>query len=228
MRKPARLERAGALTPRDRMWAVIRTFGMGNEFSVAEIVVLSGQDTGTVMPYLTGLCAGGYVAPEQHPKERPIFAPRRECRRFMLILDIGVEAPRVTRDGKPVTQGTGREQMWTVVRKFKGGFDWRDIVLACPVNPTGAEAKYYLKYLALAGYLRIAVRGRATGRSAGGSGGTGAATQYEFIRARDTGPRAPIVSRDRSVMDANTGKIMFNGGNNDDEQRGHEQGAGAQ
>ena len=45
MRRTARLERAGALTPRDRMWAAMRGFGArgrpgARPFSVAEIMVL--------------------------------------------------------------------------------------------------------------------------------------------------------------------------------------------
>ena len=57
MRRPATLERAGALTPRDRIWAAIRAFGTagGIWFSVAEIMVLSEQRADTVLSYLTGL-----------------------------------------------------------------------------------------------------------------------------------------------------------------------------
>ena len=51
------------------------------------------------------------------------------------------------------------------------------------------------------GYLRVAVRGF--------NGAIGKLERVRFVRARDTGPRAPIVTRDKSVMDGNTGDIVF-------------------
>ncbi|MDP1674087.1 MAG: hypothetical protein Q8L65_13385, partial [Burkholderiales bacterium] len=81
MRRPARLERAGAMTPRDRMWAAIRDFGKGNTFSVAEIMLLSEQRADTVLPYITGLTKAGFLL---EAEKRPTNRPRREFRWFYL------------------------------------------------------------------------------------------------------------------------------------------------
>lgn len=202
MRRPARLERAGALTPRDRMWAAIRGFGSagGVWFSVAEIMVLSDQRADTVLTYMVGLGKAGYIADAMEARTLPLLA-RRELRRYRLVRDVGVEAPRVTADGKPVTQGIGRDQMWRAMRVLKT-FDWRELVLAASTerHPVAKdEAKTYLKFLARAGYLVVTRAAR----------GGAAAARYRFVRARDTGPRAPLVTADKSVMDGNTGELVF-------------------
>ena len=60
------------------------------------------------------------------------------------------------------------------------------------------EVKTYARYLARAGYLQITLRG-----------GSHRARRYRFIRSRNTGPRAPAVARDKSVIDANTGDTVY-------------------
>lgn len=208
MRRPARLERAGALTPRDRIWSAIRSFGLHEEFSIAEIMVLTAHQVdgrtewvqaATVLPYIEGLANAKppYVY-QTGIAQRPAMRPVRECRRFRLLRDVGAHAPNVRRDGKPALEAAGQLQMWNAARKHKGPFDWRAIALCCPGTPMGT-VKCYLKFLSRAGYLRTVNEGRG-----------GKPSVFEFIRARDTGPRAPLVSADKSVMDGNTGDIVLN------------------
>ena len=109
MRRPARLERAGALTARDRMWAAMRAIAQtGNGFSIAEIMVVStasragGADTtplleSTVAAYCAALEKGGFLE-ELTGKQTPP-AQHRCLRLYRLIRDIGVEAPCVGKDG---------------------------------------------------------------------------------------------------------------------------------
>ncbi len=202
MRRPARLERAGALTPRDRIWAAIRCFGTQDFFSIAEIMVLSEQRADTVLSYVRGLLIAGYLISYTMLRQ----SSRRELLRFSLKRDVGVEAPRVTADGKPVTQGAGHEQMWRAMRALKS-FDCRALAGAASTeqHPVAfSEAKTYVKLLARAGYLQREIKG-----------GGALASTYRFVRARDSGPRAPLVTRDKGVMDGNTGQIVLpgNGGN---------------
>ena len=210
MRRPAKLERAGALTPRDRIWAAIRAFGLADSWSVAEIMVLSEQRADTVLSYLRGLEKAGYIRrPEARiapPRTaaRPVARPRREFAVFCLVRDIGVEAPRVGADGKPVTQGIGREQLWRAMRILRGDFNWCELVAAASTERhvvSMDEAKTYVKFLARAGYLVLMRASRGTQPA-----------RYRFMRARDTGPRAPLIARDKSVMDGNTGQIVLQGG----------------
>jgi hypothetical protein len=192
------------LTPRDRIWAAIRCFGTDDNFSVAEIMVLSEQRADTVLSYMSGLERAGYVTwVGARDQKRPAARPRREFRRLWLKHDSGVDAPRVTGDGAPVEQGAGREQMWRAVKVLKE-FDYRALAVAAstekhPVSPE--EAQTYCRHLKLGGYLGV------TRPAAYGTKGTSA--RYRFLRARNTGPRAPIVTREKQVMDANTGAIVY-------------------
>lgn len=200
MRKPARLERAGAMTPRDRMWAAIRDFGMGNTFSVAEIMLLSEQRADTALPYIGGLSKAGYLV---EGNERPTQRPRREFRWFSLVKDVGVEAPRVDANGKPVTQGIGGEQMWNAMRAMKGDFTARELAVTASTEHHAvahATAQRYARDLAHAGYLHIAKES---------TGGRGSERYYRFIKSRNTGPRAPMITAEKQVMDGNTGEIVI-------------------
>lgn len=212
MRKPARLERAGALTPRDRLWAAIRRFRCGAPFSVAEIMVLSGVrgdealDLGGVaradstLDYIRGLAAAGILAAGE---DRPVDRPVRELRWFRLVKDIGVEAPRVDKNGKPVTQGIGGEQMWRAMRALKGTFGARELSIAASTEAHVVEhatAQRYARELAHAGYLAIAKES---------TGGRGSERLYRFVKSSYTGPRAPMITAQKQVMDGNTGRIVY-------------------
>ena len=201
MRRPARLERAGAMTPRDRIWAAIRCFGVTDHFSVAEVMVLSEQRVDTVLSYMNSLVKAGYLTTTLLQR-RPACGPRREFRRFALHRDVGVEAPRVDANGKTVTQGVGREQLWRAIRVLKS-FSCRELAAAASTEAhvvSSEEAKTYVKFLKRAGYLSVQCVGR--GRFA---------QVYRFVRSRDTGPRAPLVTRDKSVVDGNTGAVVLEG-----------------
>jgi hypothetical protein len=200
MRRPARLERAGALTPRDRIWAAIRDFGIGHVFSVAEIMLLSEQRADTVLPYLNSLAKGGYA---EAANKRPTNRPRREFQWFSLVRDVGVDAPRIDANGKLVTQGCGRDQMWKAVRTIKGEFGARELALAASTedHPVAyEESKIYARALANGGYLTVTRESK---------GGKHQERLFRFNKSRNTGPRAPIITRDKEVMDANNGTVVY-------------------
>lgn len=201
-RRPARLERAGALTPRDRIWAAIRAFKHTHAtsalFSPAELSVFAGQHLDTVRSYVQGLTAAGYL--QLAERKRPEAAPRREFAQYRLVRDVGADAPRVTPEGQPVTAGQGRERMWTVMRSMR---DFNATELAGLASIEGCavseeEAINYAYHLRKAGYLAVIVPAK-----------PGTKARYRFVKSRNTGPRAPIVGRDKSVMDANTGEVAW-------------------
>lgn len=200
MRRPARLELSGALTPRDRIWSVIRQFGPGATWSVAEVSLLSEQRVDTVLPYVRGLVAAGYLLAHDRVMAT---APTRELLQFHLVRDIGAIAPRVTHDGKPVTQGRGREQLWRAMRILKR-FSWRELQNAASTEEhvvAPAEAKTYITFLARAGYLSQTKPARGAGAD-----GLRAPAVYVFNPSMNTGPRAPMVTKTKTVFDANTGR----------------------
>ena len=63
-----------------------------------------------------------------------------------------------------------------------------------------SDAKDYIKFLKAAGYVRIAQK-RAPGR----------ATLFQFIEARYTGPRPPMVQNIKQVFDPNLGEVVWSG-----------------
>jgi len=166
MRRPARLERAGALTPRDRIWAAIRCFGqvgkgIARAFSVMEVMALSGQRDDTALSYLRALEKAGYVA--ACGEAPPALRRRREFRSFRLVRDCGVDAPRVKADGSPAEENAGREQMWRAAKILKE-FDYRELAAAASTekHPVSSdEAQTYCRFLKVGGYLTVTQRGTA-------------------------------------------------------------------
>ena len=220
-RKAARLERAGALTPRDRMWAAIRALAKHQDadtesaFSAVEVQFLAnlrGPKTipmapepvhvDSVLTYLEGLSKANPPFVTILDANRPAGRKRTELILYRLERDNGVEAPRVSRDGKPVTDGIGGERLWLAMKVLRE-FDYVELALAASdqdyqVKPEAA--KTYLYHLERAGYVAVAVPCT--------KGVNATRTRFRFNRAKNTGPRAPLVCRDKSVMDANTGRVV--------------------
>ncbi len=212
-RRPARLERAGALTPRDRMWAAIRALSQvsldvtASFFSSAEVHFLANLRAehpvhiDSVATYLEGLAKAEPPYLQLMDGDRPAGRKRSELALYQLVRDVGVEAPRVTADGKPVTQGVANEQMWLAMKALRE-FDTAELALCASqggVKVSEETAKTYARFLERAGYLALvcaAKPGQAKAR-------------YRFNRAKNTGPRAPLICKDKSVMDANTGETVW-------------------
>lgn len=203
-RKPARLERAGALTPRDRMWSAIRTISV-RPFSPVEVQFLANlrapadaqAHLDSVITYLQGLAKAQPPYLELHADD----GLRSELRQYRLVRDVGVEAPRVNAEGKPVTAGAANEQLWAAMKALRE-FDTAELAQCASqgeVRVSEETAKTYVRFLERAGYLAVV--------SAGLPGNYKA--RYRFNRAKNTGPRAPLICRDKSVMDANTGETVW-------------------
>jgi hypothetical protein len=90
--------------------------------------------------------------------------------------------------------------MWTALKALRG-FNCTELASAAS-NATHQvsvqSAKTYARFLLRAGYLALSASSR-----------PGVQARYRFIRSRNTGPRAPLVCRDKSVMDANTGANVW-------------------
>lgn len=215
-RKPARLERSGALTPRDRMWAAIRDLSRVSDhagvsavapFSAVDVQFLANlrapepQHVDSVLSYLTGLARATPPYLSLWNGERPAGRKRTELALYVLARDVGVDAPRVTGDGKPVTQGIGTERMWTAMKALRE-FDAVELAVAAstPEHQVSEEtAKSYVASLARAGYVactKPAVHGHVKAR-------------YRFNRAMNTGPRPPLITKKKEVLDGNTGRVVW-------------------
>lgn len=170
---------------RQAMWEAIRAnkdgftlTGLANSFSDLK--------RSTLETYVHSLLKGGYLESS---------VPQRfKASVFKLIKDVGVNAPRLDKRGKEVTQGAGNEQMWLAMKRLKS-FRCQELVGIASTEETLislATAKTYVETLCRAGYLRRVDAGR-----------------YAFIPSKNTGAKAPMIQRLKTVFDPNLQKIVW-------------------
>tara|TARA_R110000868_G_scaffold225568_2_gene477827 strand:- start:32908 stop:33540 length:633 start_codon:yes stop_codon:yes gene_type:complete len=205
-RKPVHLTmKSDKASGRQAIWQGIRKL---KRFTAAEVWHETKEERATIRTYLTSLERGGYVvevemrAPKTGVLSRPSSTRYKE-RVYKLARDVGIEAPRLKRDGTLCIQGLVREQMWRSI-KLLADFTPRDLaIFASTENQpvSGVDAGNYLGHLFRAGYLTIVEASTHQSQA-----------RYRFVRARDTGPRPPMVQRLKTVFDPNTCKIMWQEG----------------
>ncbi|AXY41627.1 hypothetical protein [Halomonas sp. JS92-SW72] len=196
-RKPVHLEAQGPKGDRQTMWEVVRRLH-ADELPISAPEIrgqLSGAvPLGRVRDYVTGLERAGYLARLEEPRKNG------EAVHYRLDRDVGVEAPRVNRDGRHVTQGLAREQLWRTL-KILGDFSAAELADAASTpavrvaEPSAAE---YCHFLERAGYLRIT-------RQAS----PGIAARYRLVPSRWSGPRPPMIQRVKQLYDPNLGEVVY-------------------
>ncbi len=175
----------GGIPGRERVWEALRRVREGDCGTLSR---LAGQTGGMAKDYLAALCKAGIV---EVVDER--IGPMGRTRRvFRLVRDMGMEAPRVRKDGS-LLPTPGRQRMWRCMGILKE-FSIMDLVASAslpeaPISPD--EAVYYCRWLAKGGYLRPTTPGR-----------------YLAVPAMRHGPRAPMIQRVRRLLDPNTGEIV--------------------
>lgn len=198
-RRSADIEMKGSKGPRQRVWDVIRA--RAKEFSVPPVSTTSGVVTETVRSYVQSLERAGIVEAINSPH---VIG---EHKRYRLVRDTGAEAPRVNRRGELVVAARSHENMWQSMR-FMKIFTARDLVLRSSVGGVVVSeqtAKAYVRALARTGYLVVIdpAHGYVHGKGA---------KQARYQLTRRTGPHPPIVQRNRTVYDPNTGKTAWQEG----------------
>lgn len=195
MSRPSRkrVDRMNGIDSREAVWTTIRRL---RTFTVRELVEETTMRGDSVRDYVTGLAAAGHL--EKVTAEDGFVAAR-----WRLVRDVGVDAPRVRKDGSVVTQGRGRQQMWATMRII-GTFSVLDLAVSastedCMISEKTADE--YVRYLTRAGYLRQ------IGKS------------YRLLPGRYTGPKAPMIQRVKQVWDQNLRQVMWSsrGGEDDHE-----------
>ena len=197
-RKPALSGMAGDVTPRQRIWDAIRHQHAEDGLITMQgiRIALKRQDDlpeSLVSGYLRALIAGGFLVrsnPEALPATTAIYFLKR---------DVGVEAPRVRRDGS-LPPPPGREQLWRTL-KIIGAFTGQELADAAstPKVPVAkATADEYIKMLARAGYLQTMVESS-----------PGVPGRYHLVPSYWTGPMAPQIRRTKELYDPNTGEVVY-------------------
>lgn len=195
-RKPVHLT-ASARRPEGRqvIWEAIRRL---RRFQLGELERATRIHEDTLKSYLAGLANAGYL--KRIDVERQPWQTRLQAVQWELVRDIGIEAPRVRKDGTEVTQGRGREQLWRTMRII-GDFNYRELAVqasteAHPVAP--GEAKCYCAYLLKAGYLACTQKATVHGIA-----------RYRLLPSRYTGPQPPQIQRISQVWDPNLAKVVW-------------------
>lgn len=181
-RAPAHIELAGGKSKRQRVWEAIRA--ADDDWTASAIAAAAGVDGTAVRTYLMALKAGGYIT--------ATYAAPHRAHRYALTNDVGIDAPRVTLTGQPITMGAAQQQMWQTLRITGQALSPAELAgLASTerVQVTLTAARDYLGYLNRAGYLAVA-------------GG-------RYRLTKNTGPRAPMVQRTKRVYDPNSDSVAM-------------------
>jgi hypothetical protein len=190
------------------MWAAIRSLGTPGPhtrtgialdsllFSPAEVIFITRLNPDTVTGYFRGLAKA--EPPYIQIVDHAVSSDRRrsELWQYRLLRDVGVEAPAVNPDGSPTEAGKGAKLTWDWARAAKE-FDCAELAQGAGVPI--ATVKSYVRFLCRAGYLAVSRPNR----------GPYAQARYRFVRARNTGPRAPLIVEHSAVMDGNNGQIVW-------------------
>lgn len=198
MRKPIEAEVRGLQTPRERIWAAIRSM---RAFSNAPFTQCQVQDAchpmvllSAVDDYFEDLERAGFI--QRAGKGKPIKGMPRHVTtgiEYRLVKD-QFEAPRLS-GGKPVTQGMGTLAMWRAMKVMQKGFDHNEVAKAASQDGfvvKAGTAKTYVLALARAGYFQQLKPAR-----------PGTPARYRLVN--NTGPHAPAITRRKCIFDRNTG-----------------------
>lgn len=197
-RKKTMLQPAGILTPRERVWQSVRSFGLDKPYTPLQI-----EDGCTptvryevIVQYLRELHQAGYL--ELVKRIKDAGAGNRFPTPVYKTLKTDFEAPRASLGGKQAMQGLGRLAMWRAMRSIKR-FDFRDIARAAShpeLTVSERTAQLYVNSLAHAGYLTTL---REPTRQVPGL----------YTLTRYTGRHAPAITRRKVVVDRNTGEFPW-------------------
>jgi len=193
---------------RQIIWSAMRKL---REFTVRDLEDATRLNDGTIRTYIRCLVHAGHLAklgreePEMHLTTR---ANQLASMRYRLVRDVGVDAPRVSRTGEPVTQGNAREQMWRTMRIIKN-FNYVDLAISASTDEIAVnheDARDYVKYLKAAGYLfETSPHGK-------GPSERRKLARYSLAPSKYTGPRPPQVRKNKEVYDPNLGRVVWRKG----------------
>lgn len=193
-RKPIHLEMNGTKDNRQLVWEAVRA--EQRPFTVQQIAWVADLDLETTRYCIQGFQRAGYIgiAGEKATRGKEQF--------LKLVKDCGVEAPSVTRSGKPRVAGMGTEAMWRSLR-ILGEVSAEELAAQASVSAktTPKTAYSYLLWLQRAGYV-VEV-------SAGTSGPRGRAARYRLMPGKYTGPRAPMIQGMGQLFDPNLGQVVY-------------------
>ena len=156
-RKPVdRMALVGQPNPQEAIWRAACTLVEFNRKALGiEIYHQQGRSVSdcTTLSYLQRLVAGGFI----HVVREEKLVGAIKLKTYRLIENPPFDAPRLSKQGKEVTQGKGNENMWRTMR-IVGEFDAQSLAIHASTEETQITinaAKDYCKHLYKAGYLSL-------------------------------------------------------------------------
>jgi len=180
---------------RQAVWDEIRRQAEHGPFSCREVADCTRLHLDSVRTYMTGLCNAGLLARVSRP-----LPESHKTQYYCLNAKAGHLAPRVRRDGTPVTQGMSRQYMWNVIPILKN-FTSRDLAYnaSTPAHTVAeSDAVDYITHLAKAGYLVHAKICK-----------SGEKQLWKLRHGMWTGPQPPQVQRTKQVYDPNLQRVVW-------------------
>ena len=180
-RKPAHMVKGNI--GRECIWDVIRR---QKTFTVPDLESQVPMHISSVREYVLALEKAGYIAKTTQPAH--LFVAIW----YQLAKDAPT-APRVRKDGSEIIQGRGQENMWRAMRVLKE-FSAVDIAITASAGGVMVSlraAKAYCGKLCQAGYI-MAKNGR-----------------FRFVPSMYTGPKPPMIQRNKQVYDPNLKKVVW-------------------
>ena len=196
------IELAGLLTPRERIWATIRRFAKRKpaQFTALEIQdeCLPLVNHTTVRNTLAQFARTGHLSC-QAGQLIPGRGNRRTEPLYALVQD-QLEPPAYGRSGAAQARGLGTLAMWRAMKVLKT-FSAQELAQAASagtVSVSPISARNYMLALAKAQLLQI---------TAGAAGVARMQQRYRLVNW--TGPKAPMFSSTKCVVDRNTGAVTL-------------------
>jgi hypothetical protein len=188
------MDRLNGFDSRQAIWDEIRRHGKDG-FTVRELRDSTTLQTETVREFVTGLVNAGYltILVDALDPDHPVLKDKAGAILYALVKNVGIDAPRVRKDGTPVTQGQGTANMWHTMW-ILGTFSVRELAVTASIETCvikEATAERYLRHLCEAGYLRQ-TKGR-----------------YRLLPYMHTGSKPPMIQRVKRVWDQNLKMVMW-------------------
>ena len=145
----------------------------------------------TIETYVTGLRKAGFVELiEKTAINKPYVVTTFTENRYRLAKDVGIDAPRVTRDGKILSADINQD-LWRAMKILKE-FSITDLIASTTQKTTVENVKTYCLFLAKAKYLKR--------------------NGLRYVFVKNTGAKAPQIQRIKAVFDPNLKKVVYQSG----------------
>ncbi len=178
----------GKESRRRQIWEEIRK---QREFTLNSLSLGCQIHRDTIETYVIGLRKAGFVElVEKKAISKPFVTTTFTENHYRLAKDVGIDAPRVTRDGKILSAGINQD-LWRAMKILKE-FSVTDLIASTTQKTTVDNVKTYCLFLTRAKYLKR-----------NGS---------RFVFVKSTGAKAPRILRIKAVFDPNLNKVVYQSG----------------